>query len=121
LIAWGARAVLFPAFALALIAGAGDLAFGLVLVLNGLSGAFFSIVSVAGITTALDLSPRRAKGEAVGAYNSVTGLGMIVGGLVGGVVAGLAGYLTVVLATGLIMLVAILLLLRVTFAPPESS
>ena len=123
LFAWGARVVIFSAFALVLAAAGREffqVAFGLSLLLNGLAGAMFAIVSVAGITTALDLSPRRGKGEAVGAYNSVTGLGMIVGGLLGGVVASVAGYLAVALVTGAITLVAVVILLRVHFTRTES-
>ncbi len=118
LLAWGARAVLFPSFALTVLLagwGYGWAAFVLVLALNGMTGAFFSIVSVAGITTALDLSPRRGKGEAVGAYNSVLGLGMIAGGLLGGLIASTAGYVAVAATTGVFSAVAIALLLRVRF------
>jgi MFS family permease len=118
LLAWSARAVLFPSFALAMLLagwGYGWTAFVLVMALNGMTGAFFSIVSVAGVTTALDLSPRRGKGEAVGAYNSVLGLGMIVGGFLGGLIASTTGYVAVSVTTGLLSLVAITLLLRVRF------
>ena len=116
--AWGGRAAIFPAFSLALFVSSQDMegaAFLLVLVLNGAIGALFSIVSVAGITTALDLSPRRGKGEAVGAYNSVTGLGMIAGGLLGGVIASGWGYLAVFWSTAVISAVAVILLLAVRF------
>jgi len=118
-LAWAVRAVLFPSFSLAILLaiwGYGTWAFVLVMALNGISGAFFSIVSVAGITTALDLSPRRGKGEAVGAYNSVMGMGMIVGGLLGGLIASTAGYMAVAMTTGAFSAVAIILLLRVRFS-----
>jgi predicted MFS family arabinose efflux permease len=117
-LAWAVRAVLFPSFSLAILLaiwGYGMWAFVLVMALNGISGAFFSIVSVAGITTALDLSPRRGKGEAVGAYNSVMGMGMILGGLLGGLIASTAGYMAVAMTTGAFSAVAIILLLRVRF------
>ncbi len=123
LIAWATRGLIFSAFALALYAAYNELtgaAFGLSLALNGLAGAMFAIVSVAGITTALDLSPRRGKGEAVGAYNSVIGLGMIVGGLLGGVIASTAGYGAVALTTGAITAIAVAILLKVHFSSPES-
>jgi len=118
LMAWGVRAVVFPSFSAALLLHAWGYplaAFALVIALNGVTGAFFSIVSVAGVTTALDLSPRRGKGEAVGAYNAVTGVGTILGGLLGGLIAGTAGYYAVGLATGVLSAVAIALLLRVRF------
>jgi MFS family permease len=118
LLAWAVRAILFPSFALAILLaswGYGWEAFVLVLAINGMSGAFFSIVSVGGITTALDLSPIRGKGEAVGAYNSIIGLGMIVGGLTGGILASTVGYVAVAITTGVLSLVAIVLLLRVRF------
>jgi MFS family permease len=118
LLAWGVRAVVFPSFAVTLLLaswGHGWAAFAMVLALNGVTGAFFSIVSVAGVTTALDLSPRRGKGEAVGAYNSVLGLGMIAGGFLGGLIASTSGYFAVVVTTGVLSAVAIALLLRVRF------
>jgi MFS family permease len=117
-LAWGGRAAIFPAFSLALLAasqGLVDVGFGLALLLTGMTGALFSIVSVAGITTALDLSPRRARGEAVGAYNSVTGMGMIVGGLLGGAIAGSLGYHALFWTTGIVSVVAVALLLAVRF------
>ncbi len=118
LMAWGVRAVVFPSFCAALLLyswGYGWAAFALVTSLNGVTGAFFSIVSVAGITTALDLSPRRGKGEAVGAYNAVTGVGTILGGIAGGIIASTAGYYAVGFTTGCLSVVAIALLLRVRF------
>lgn len=118
LMAWGVRALVFPSFSAALLLyswGYGWAAFALVTSLNGVTGAFFSIVSVAGITTALDLSPRRGKGEAVGAYNAVTGVGTILGGLAGGLIASTAGYYAVAFTTGCLSVVAIALLLRVRF------
>ncbi len=118
LLAWGGRAAIFPAFSFTLLVasqGLEDVGFVLALVFNGAIGAMFSIVSVAGITTALDLSPRRGKGEAIGAYNSVTGLGMIAGGLLGGVIAATWGYHAVVWSTGAISVAAIVLLLAVRF------
>ena len=123
LIAWSVRAAIFAAFVLALHASQQELAgasFGLSLALNGLAGAMFAVVSVAGITTALDLSPRRGKGEAVGAYNSVVGLGMIVGGLLGGAIASTYGYWAVSLVTGAITALAVVVLLGVHFSAPES-
>ena len=123
LIAWGSRVLIFSAFVLALYAARSELvgvAYGLSLALNGLAGAMFAVISVAGITTALDLSPRRGKGEAVGAYNSAVGLGMIVGGLLGGVIASIAGYGAVVLVTGAITGVAVVILLMVRFSTQES-
>jgi MFS family permease len=115
---WSGRAIIFPAFILALMVAQQGLhlaGFGLILLFNGLLGAMFSIVSVAGITTALDLSPKRGKGEAVGAYNSVMGMGMILGGLMGGLIASIHGYHAVVLTTGALSVVAIFILLRVRF------
>ncbi len=126
LMAWSVRAVLFSTFSLALLAmarGMEGLVFALVLALNAGTGAMFSIVSVAGITTALDLSPPRIRGEAVGAYNAVTGMGTIVGGFLGGTIAVMAGYTAVALVTGAITVVAIALLLRISFphVPSEPS
>ena len=124
LTAWGARSVLFPAFAITFVVmgwGLPTVAFGLAAILNGLMGSMFSVVSVAGVTTTLNLSPRRGKGEAVGAYNAVIGLGMIVGGILGGVIATFAGYYAVVVVAGILGALAIALLLRVRFDAGETS
>jgi MFS family permease len=124
LLAWGLRAMFFPMFSFALMAMALDLpmlAFATVLVLNGLIGSMFSIVSVAGVTTAMDLAPRQARGEALGAYNAVTGLGMIAGGVLGGIVATLGGYFTVAITTGFLTLVAMALVRRVSLSVGEST
>jgi MFS family permease len=124
LIAWGSRSILFPAFAVTLLLmgwGYPLVAFGLAAALNGAIGGLFAIVSVAGVTTALDLAPNRGRGEAVGAYNAVTGLGMIAGGLLGGLVAATLGYYAVAILTGVLGAVAIGLLLKVRFKSSEAS
>ena len=124
ILAWGLRAMFFPMFSFALMVmalGHPPLAFIIVLALNGLAGSMFSMVSVAGVTTALDLAPDQARGEVVGAYNSVTGLGMIAGGLLGGVVAGVGGFFAVAIIPGVLSLISIALLRRVSLSSGESS
>jgi MFS family permease len=124
LLAWGSRTILFSMFTLTLMAialGLPLIAFAGVMILNGLIGAMFSIVSVAGITSVLDLSPPSVRGEAVGAYNSVTGLGMIVGGVTGGVIAASMGFVAVAIATSLLGLLAMGLLRAVRFPKGETS
>jgi MFS family permease len=123
LLAWGVRTILFSLFALALMAMALDrplVAFALVLALNGLTGAMFSVVSVAGVTSALDLAPPPIRGEAVGAYNSITGLGVITGGFLGGLIASMVGYYAVTISAALFGLAAMFMLRRIRFGPGET-
>jgi len=118
LIAWGARAVIFPSFAVALLLmawGHPELAFASVLALNASTGVFFTIVSVAGTTTATELAPDYIRGEAVGAYNAVIGVGMIVGGFAGGAIAAAAGYYAVAFTTGVLTVVSVAILLHLRF------
>jgi MFS family permease len=118
LMAWGTRAVVFPMFAMTMVIfawGYPVTAFILAMVLNGLTGLMFSILSVAGVTSVTDLAPDRIRGEAVGAYNAVTGVGMIIGGFLGGAIASLAGYLAVAIATGALTAVAVAMLYRLRF------
>ncbi len=118
LMAWGTRAVIFPLFALTLVIfgwGYPATAMLLAMILNGLTGLMFSIVSVAGVTSVTDLAPETIRGEAVGAYNAVTGLGMIAGGFLGGAIASLAGFYAVAVATGLLTAVAVGMLYRLRF------
>ncbi len=118
LIAWGARAVIFPAFAVALVLmawGHATLAFAAVLALNASTGVFYSVVSVAGTTTATDLAPEYIRGEAVGAYNAIIGVGMILGGFLGGAIAAAAGYYAVAFTTGVLTVVSVAILLHLRF------
>jgi len=118
LIAWGARAAIFPSFAVCLVLmswGHPTLAFAAVLGLSASMGTFYSIVSVAGTTTATELVPEYIMGEAVGAYNAIIGVGMIFGGLAGGAIAAGAGYYAVAFTAGVLTVVAVAILLRLRF------
>jgi len=118
LVAWSARAVIFPMFAVSLLLmawGHAGLAFVAVLALNASTGVFFSIVSVAGTTTATELAPDYIRGEAVGAYNAIIGVGMILGGFAGGAIAAAGGYYAVAFTTGVLTVVSVAILLHLRF------
>jgi MFS family permease len=113
--AWVARVFIFGAFALALLLMArGDhvAAFVLAAALNGAAGAMYAILSVAGTTTVTKLAPSSIQGAALGAYNAVVGVGIVVGGVLGGVIAGAFGWYAVVGVTSALIAVASLILWR---------
>jgi MFS family permease len=116
--AWGVRAVLFPSFTLALAAmavGQPLVAFAIVIAVNGATGLMFTIVNVAGMTTASELAPEPIRGEVLGAYNAIIGLGSIVGGFLGGAIAAAAGYYAVGVATAMLTVVSIMILWNLRF------
>jgi MFS family permease len=101
--AWVLRIFIFLAFGLALLAadvGRNHLAFALAAGLNGLAGAMYALISVAGTTTVTRLAPENIHGEVIGAYNAVIGVGIVVGGVIGGVVAATYGWWAVLAVTG---------------------
>ncbi len=101
--AWVLRILIFMAFGLALLAadvGRDRLAFVLAACLNGLAGAMYAIIAVAGTTTVTRLAPESIHGEVIGAYNAVVGVGIVVGGAIGGVVAVSYGWWAVLAVTG---------------------
>jgi MFS family permease len=111
--AWVLRALMFIAFGAALLAidlGHGTLAFAIAAGLNGALGAMYALIAVAGTTTVTRLAPEAVHGEAVGAYNAVVGVGVVVGGVVGGLVAAHLGWWTLLLVTGVFIALAALLL-----------
>lgn len=92
--------------------GNGMAAFVLAAALNGAAGAMYAIVGVAGTTTVTKLAPSNIQGAALGAYNAVVGVGIVVGGILGGVIAASLGWYTVVGATSALIAVASLILWR---------
>ena len=113
--AWVARVFIFAAFAGALLLvarGDGTAAFVLAAALNGAAGAVYAIIGVAGTTTVTRLAPSNLHGEALGAYNAVVGVGIVVGGVLGGVIAASLGWYAVVATTSALIAVASLILWR---------
>ena len=111
--AWVIRIFVFLAFGLALLAADlhhPHLAFALAAGLNGLAGAMYALISVAGTTTVTRLAPENIHGEVIGAYNAVIGVGIVVGGVIGGVVAATYGWWAVLAVTGGFIALAALLL-----------
>ena len=113
--AWVARIFIFGAFAVALLMmarGNGMAAFVLAAALNGAAGAMYAIVGVAGTTTVTKLAPSNIQGAALGAYNAVVGVGIVVGSVLGGLIAASLGWYAVVAATSALIAAASLILWR---------
>lgn len=92
-VALGTRVLLFPALGLVALLGA----FSLRLALVGLAFAVIGLTWAVIVVTAVGITTRVAtpavRGEALGLYTAVSGLGGGLGGVMGGVVAGQVGYL----------------------------
>lgn len=109
------RVVLFPAIGLVgLLARAGprSAAIGLGFVLVGLTWA---VVAVAGAGLVSRSAPRSLRGEALGVYAALAGIGGGLGGFVGGFLAGAMGYQVAFVAAGLLVVGSVGLLLSIRF------
>ena len=105
--ALSARAVLFPAVALVVLAVGPPLELPLLLVLFGLIGLTWAVIGV----TATGLVTRLAgpeRGTALGIYAAVAGAGGGLGSLLGGWLAGAAGYLVTFGVAGALVLGSVL-------------
>lgn len=94
------RVLLFPAVAVGASAGVGPL-----LVLFGAIGLTWALVAVTAAGIVTRLAPPAVRGDALGAYTALAGLGGGLGGLLGGWLAAAVGYLpTFAAAGGLVLL-----------------
>lgn len=60
--------------------------------LNVLAGLCWAILSISCVSTVSYLAPENAKGEAMGAYNAMAGVGSVCGALIGGTIAYMFDY-----------------------------
>jgi len=122
MLAFGGRIVLFPFVA---VIGMFDLALVPLLivlcVLHALIGFCWANLSVAGNTLVSNMAFDEHRTESLGAYNSIQGIGAIVGSLIGGFVANSFGYLpTFLVASGFVVAAFLLLVgINVEKAPQE--
>ncbi|MFB6114199.1 MAG: MFS transporter [Halodesulfurarchaeum sp.] len=116
LTALSVRTVLFPAFgAIALLSGIAlrgiGLAGGFVLL-----GITWAVVVVTGAGIVSRSAARVIRGEALGVFTALSGVGGGLGGLLGGYVALVLGYQIAFTLSGAIVLSSVLLLVRTEFA-----
>jgi len=122
LAATSARVLFFPSFILVLEVAAGPaVRLGLLLLLHAIVGVCWALISVSGNALASELAPDRARGEALGLFNAITGAGAIVGALVGGVVAELFGFAWEFVAASALVLVGTALLAVLPAGLPVAS
>ncbi|WP_231736876.1 MFS transporter [Halobacterium sp. CBA1126] len=88
--ALAARVALFPSVAFASVLGA--LALPGLVVLFVAVGLTWAVVAVTGTSIVARLAPPAVRGDALGAYTALGGLGTAVGSVAGGVLATTAGY-----------------------------
>jgi MFS family permease len=109
------RVALFPAVGLvALLPGVG-LRTGALAVAFALIGLTWAVVAVTGAGLVSRGAPRPLRGEALGVYAALSGLGGGIGGLVGGYVAATAGYLLAFALAGALVALGAGLLLSIRF------
>jgi MFS family permease len=115
LIAWG---LMIPVFTFTMVSlmltNSGNpilpiaVMFGAIIV----GGIAFTIINIAGTTTASEIAPEEVRGEAVGAFNGMMGVGAIIGGILGGAIAVFLGYYWVNMVSVLISAAALGILLK---------
>ena len=112
LMAFSGRIILFPSVALV---GLFDLTLAPLLltvcVLHALIGFCWANLSVAGNTLVSNMAYKEHRTESLGVYNSIQGIGAILGSLIGGFVANYFGYLsTFLVASGFVIAGLVLLI-----------
>ncbi len=95
LITWG---LLIPVFALTIVSllttELGNPIIPIVIMFGAIivGGVAFTVINIAGTTTASEIAPPEVRAEAVGAFNGTMGVGAIIGGILGGAIAVYWGY-----------------------------
>lgn len=115
----GARILIYPAFALAVLAlGPSTLATLIaVALLNALAGASWAFINVGSSVMASNLAEPEARGQAMGLYNAAIGAGAIAGALLGGLLAQVMPYMFVFAAASAFIAAGVLVVLAVGPAP----
>jgi MFS family permease len=115
LLAWGLMIPVFALTVLSLLSTALGYPVLVIVIMFGaivVGGIAFTIINIAGTTTASEIAPEKVRGEAVGAFNAMMGVGAIVGGVLGGAIATFLGYYWVNIVALLISAVALGILLK---------
>jgi len=116
LTSWGLVSLVFPLAIISLLLSSSEYSLMALIVLlgfMGLLGMMFTVITIAGTTTATELVPENIRGEALGAYNAMMGLGVIIGGSFGGVIGVVLGYYWINAIAFLTCIAAVIILLKV--------
>jgi len=105
------RIVLFPLAGLLPLVGSGG-RIPLIMMLFLFTGATWAMTNVTAQGIVTKLAPEEARGQALGIYNALIGVGWILGALLGGYVAGGLGYLAAFSLAAAFLLGALLNLYR---------
>ncbi len=103
-----ARMILFPLFSLL---GRGTASMALIPVFFMLTGITWALFQLSGMAIVSRLAPKGAKGEAMGIYNSLLGLGGMVGAAAGGFLADRLGYAAAFIAAGALIFLSLPIIL----------
>lgn len=126
LAALGGRVALFPLIGLVGLLSQVGLRSAAIAVGFVLIGVTWAVVAVTGAGLVSRAAPARLRGEALGVYTALAGLGGGVGGLLGGSVATVFGYLAAFALAGALVGLSIVLLLPIAFTvetlntPPDA-
>ncbi|MFA5772345.1 MAG: MFS transporter [Thermoplasmata archaeon] len=77
-------------------------------ILNTLSAFCWAIITICGVTATSHLAPETAEGEALGAYNAVTGIGSVCGAFIGGAVAYMFDYKIAFLCAAVFLMIGLI-------------
>ncbi|MFQ6090312.1 MAG: MFS transporter, partial [Candidatus Bipolaricaulia bacterium] len=105
------RVVLFPLAGLLPLVGSGW-RIPLIMILFLFTGATWAMTNVTAQGIVVKLSPEEARGQALGVYNALIGVGWILGSVLGGYIAGGLGYLAAFSLAAATLLGALLNLYR---------
>lgn len=107
------RIVIFTAAGgLPFLAGHGPGVLAAAVILYGILGALWSLISIGEVTSISRLALKVNRGKAVGYYNSLLGVGQIGGGLVSGILAAELGYTADFIIAAVIVLAGFAMITR---------
>ncbi|MGP6239240.1 MFS transporter [Cuniculiplasma sp. SKW4] len=86
----------------------------LVIFLYGFMGFLWSFISISQITTVTRMANSKIRGRAIGFYNSILGMGQIIGALISGFLVSYVGFAMDFLVSALIVMVGLILVIRMS-------
>lgn len=86
----------------------------LVIFLYGFMGFLWSFISISQITTVTRMANTKIRGRAIGLYNSILGMGQIIGALISGFLVSYLGFAMDFLISALVVMVGLVLVIKMS-------